>query len=99
HQISVLENAVLERDHRRLRSNDRPDLVDRRFRVPQLDGKYDKVDDADHRRVLDRIHARQANLIRAAFDRKTLFAHGSEVRAARPTTPPPAPPLTSRPPK
>jgi len=48
-----------------------------------LTNKYDKVDDADRRRVLNRIHRRQAKLVRAALDHKTPFADGGEVGAAR----------------
>jgi hypothetical protein len=81
-QGPVLQHAVLERDHRRVRSHQGTDLRQRLFGVPQLHGQHHHVDHADAGRVVGDAHLGQVHGF-GAFDAQALAAHRLQVRAAR----------------
>ena len=81
-QHLVLEHAVLERDHHRVRPDHRLDLGERLLGVPQLDGEEDEVDDPDGRGIVGGGDLQELERV-GAGDGEAVLAHRREMGAAR----------------
>lgn len=82
-QIGVLQNAILKRDQRRVIPDERPQLLQRRLRVPQLHAHHHQVDGTELTWVVRGTNVLEMKRVRAALDPKPVAAHRVKVRTAR----------------
>ena len=83
-QDVVLDHAVLQRQHARIRPDQRPDGARRRLGVPQFYRQDDDVGPAQRGRVVGDAHFRNMDIaLRRVLDQQSVIAHRREVRTAR----------------
>ena len=76
-------DAVLQRDHRRVRPDQRLNGFAGAFDVPQLDAEQHEIDRSDGSRVVGRLGRNDVCFATSAFDFQAIGFHGGQMCAAR----------------
>ena len=82
-QPLVRVDAVLQRNDRGLRPDDRADLLAGALDIPQLDAQQHVIDEADAGQVVGGLGGPDQRLAAVALDPETVRLHRREMRAAR----------------
>ena len=75
-------DAILQRDDRRVRPDDRADRFAGRFDIPQFDAEQHQIDNADFCRIGGRVRGMNVDRPALALDAEPIPPDGVEMRAS-----------------